>query len=917
VRLTGDLTSVTVNGNSIDAAGKLNITNGTAVNLSINGGRPTTDTRATAALFFGDSVVQGYSASTVANTWWRIVADAYGWTYTNCAFSGAVVTDLNWQSQPGYSYTNEIDSVRYVTPTATATNLTIFAKVGINDGASFPSTSGDFAAYLTHYYQSWLYFAAYWATPGKTLATAATASGTWTAWTNYFAASVGRQSTTSGDTLTFTTQGDAIYVAFPVSLTNTTSFGKFWVSIDGTAIELVDPNGTGFGNRNQWTTPESYIPFSATNAFWAKRYAGYGSRRHTVTITATNNASLATVINWVAGSQQPIGPNSGPSVFLLENLNRAADATRDATFAALRAKPKQVADHLAGDGLQVAWVPLSGYYNPSNSGDGIHPNDAGMIEMATGVKRTVDRFRGLALSAGQGSSGSGLSAAGSGLTDTGGTVSLGGTLTSDANLTGGANGVTLTRTSAGNAALKTVVGASTYGHWIQADSSFPLLIDSSGTPNLYFRAVGGTIASPTAVSSGANLGRLNISPYAGSSTYQTSAYLQALATENHSVGAAGSKWEFYAATNGASAGTLRMTIAPGTVTLADSLAVAGAATVTGNISGAAISGSTVAASGNATVGGTLTVTGAVTGTTAALNTTSVTPFVITRYTTGTGGANIHLRHARGTEGSPTALSSGDSIGTINFTPYGSSFANSAQIITTTTEALSGSALGTSMSFYTTPTGTATPGLALVLNASGSASFASSVSATALTASGLTSGRIPLVSTSGLLIDNSAFTYTSNTHLNVPTLYASSAIELGNASDTTLARVSAGVVSIEGVKIATQPTTETLTYSGGTNVTITAGKGPMQRSLLTVTNNFQLLWSGLTDNDGGVVHLIPATTNVTVLVSSPGRAAGSTAATATGSTTLTITGATNGWAELAWSVVSVGGTNRVSVNLGAY
>jgi hypothetical protein len=128
--------------------------------------------------------------------------------------------------------------------------------------------------------------------------------------------------------------------------------------------------------------------------------------------------------------------------------------------------------------------------------------------------------------------------------------------------------------------------------------------------------------------------------------------------------------------------------------------------------------------------------------------------------------------------------------------------------------------------------------------------------------------------------------------------------------------SGGSVTIAGVKAATQPTTETLTYST-TNVTITAGKGPMQRSVLTVTNNFQLLWSGLTDNDGGVVHLIPDTTNRTILISSPGRAAGSTAATATGSTTLTITGATNGWAELAWSVVSVGGTNRVSVNLGAY
>jgi hypothetical protein len=143
------------------------------------------------------------------------------------------------------------------------------------------------------------------------------------------------------------------------------------------------------------------------------------------------------------------------------------------------------------------------------------------------------------------------------------------------------------------------------------------------------------------------------------------------------------------------------------------------------------------------------------------------------------------------------------------------------------------------------------------------------------------------------------------------------IELGNASDTTLSRLSAGQLAVEGVQVALKPTTETLTYSGGTNVTITAGKGPMQRSVLTVTNNFQLLWSGLTDNDSGVVHLIPDTTNRTILVSSPGRAAGSSAATATGSTTLTITGATNGWAELAWSVVPVGGTNRVSVNLGAY
>ena len=863
-----------VNKTALDAAivsgvaSKLNATNGAAIGLTVNGGTPSLLTRATSSLYFGDSVVEGSSASTVAATWWRLVADSFGWTYTNLAFGGAVVTDLNWQSQPGYTHTNYLNSILYTTPIATATNLTVFAKVGINDGSSFPNTSGDFAAYLTHYYQSWLCFAANWATPGKTLATAATESGTWTDWTNYFGSVSGNKSTTSGDTLTFETQGDAIYVAFPVSLTNTTSFGNFWISIDGTAVELVTPNGVGFGNRNQWTTPVSYIPFSATNAFWAKRYSGYGSRRHTVLVTATNNASLATVINWVAGSQQPLGPNSGPSLFLLENLNRAADSTRDATYASLRAQVNMVGSLLSGDGLQVAVVNPNSTYNSANSGDGVHPNDAGMLQVAQSVIQRIDAVRGLPItSIASTTSTTNLTTAGSGLTATGSTIKLGGTLTENTTLSGGAYGLAVSRTATSLPAIKATIGASTYGVQVDADSSFmevhtssgtpsfyarkvrgtvasqtavqsgdtlgryyfmggtgggnfefgasiesvaaetftssasgsslllsttpigtdalvtaltlaasgaatlsstlgvtgvvtgssnatfsgtiksqpasgsfgfhaatdgnfPLILDSSATPNAYFRRVKGTIASPTAVLNGDFLARLNVAPFVGAGTYQTSALITALSTQDHSVGAAGSKWEIYATTNGSATPVLRLTIAPGTVTVAENLAVTGAASASG-------------------------ITSTTTGTGLALDGDGTFAIIAAR-NSNSGAKEFAFQRSRA---GSTAVQSGDVIGTLGFFPYnGASFSGRrAGVRAQATENMSVGVEGTSLILAATPTGSATLVDQLTVNGNsvavaGSATVVGNISGQTLTST-VATGTAPLTVASTTLVSN--------------------------------------------------------------------------------------------------------------------------------------------------------------------
>jgi hypothetical protein len=108
------------------------------------------------------------------------------------------------------------------------------------------------------------------------------------------------------------------------------------------------------------------------------------------------------------------------------------------------------------------------------------------------------------------------------------------------------------------------------------------------------------------------------------------------------------------------------------------------------------------------------------------------------------------------------------------------------------------------------------------------------------------------------------------------------------------------------KAFVQPTTETLTYSS-TTVTVTAGKGPNHSSYLAVTNAFTLAWSGLTDNDGGVIVCYPAATNCTVTLP-----VGTLSTTGGTATIFGGTGSTN-YTLLAWSVKAVGGTNLVFLN----
>ena len=96
-------------------------------------------------------------------------------------------------------------------------------------------------------------------------------------------------------------------------------------------------------------------------------------------------------------------------------------------------------------------------------------------------------------------------------------------------------------------------------------------------------------------------------------------------------------------------------------------------------------------------------------------------------------------------------------------------------------------------------------------------------------------------------------FNSSPTLVTPTLGTASAtaIELGHASDTTLARVSSGVVSIEGVNVVTTSSTDTLTNKTLTSPLVNTAiiKSPEERltvsaTAATGTVNYDILTQGV-------------------------------------------------------------------------
>ncbi len=135
-----------------------------------------------------------------------------------------------------------------------------------------------------------------------------------------------------------------------------------------------------------------------------------------------------------------------------------------------------------------------------------------------------------------------------------------------------------------------------------------------------------------------------------------------------------------------------------------------------------------------------------------------------QYSSDTAGARVGFQKARGTIGTPTTVVTGDTLGRLMFRGYdGTNYLEMGSIEVASTGTIGTSQVPTTIVFSTATN--ANPSVlttALTLGADQSATFAAGISSTTGTFSTLTSGRVPIVSTNGLLIDDSDMTFATDT-----------------------------------------------------------------------------------------------------------------------------------------------------------
>jgi hypothetical protein len=146
---------------------------------------------------------------------------------------------------------------------------------------------------------------------------------------------------------------------------------------------------------------------------------------------------------------------------------------------------------------------------------------------------------------------------------------------------------------------------------------------------------------------------------------------------------------------------------------------------------------------------------------------------------------------------------------------------------------------------------------------------------------------------------------------IGTLAVTTTADIGNA-DTTLSRLSAGRVAVEGIALENEddvfPNTQTTATYSTTNVTITiGGRREYSHKLFLTNGNCQLAFTNGVAADRGIIELVPAATNITILLASPARST-------TGQTlTITAAGSSTNSNILAWQMIG----SSIYVNVGAY
>lgn len=244
-------------------------------------------------------------------------------------------------------------------------------------------------------------------------------------------------------------------------------------------------------------------------------------------------------------------------------------------------------------------------------------------------------------------------------------------------------------------------------------------------------------------------------------------------------------------------------------------------------------------------------------------------FLKTRATSADGNAN-------------TVVVTGDKLGEIHaFGADGADYIDSAGIEFVSTGTIASTRVPSKITFYTgTDAAPTVKTLALTLDKDQSATFAGAITTTNVTDSGLTSGRVPIASTGGLLVDDSDLTFATDTltatklvgstSLNTPlinntagalalTTTTSGNITLTPAAAATAA-VAMGAARFELAKGSTLATdscsTGDCTLGGDGNVFVTSGTTAVDGFATAGWQAGSILYivagSSVTMNDGGTV-----------------------------------------------------------------
>lgn len=338
----------------------------------------------TSAIAYGDSITVGVNATTcnglTGTCFIDLMAQSKAWIITNDGVSGSSIED---EGQTGTMLGATISS------TSNSILLT-----GVNDSRVVLADT----AKATSYMQSLMSDVAWLALPAANKITGQQVSGcTFVgAWSNttFYGGTVGKYSTSNGDTVTCTVYGSTVYLTSAQIVGNT---GTYTVAVDGVsygtfseASTLTTLAGTTYGPR-------------------LVRIAGLEDTVHTVVMTVTTAGQNVHFL-WAGGNGGAFTRN-GPSVFVGNCLRFSATGYvnyggSNTTIATLNDYIQQAIGLLAADGLNVNLTDVTSYYNPDAtpaqvSADGLHPNDLGHSKIANAFLQemnglTNNRDRGMA-----------------------------------------------------------------------------------------------------------------------------------------------------------------------------------------------------------------------------------------------------------------------------------------------------------------------------------------------------------------------------------------------------------------------------------------------------------------------------------------------------------------------------------------